>query len=261
VGHSPENVRSRSPRPRRKRPLTTPETRTLLEARSLVREFGVVRVVDGVSLSLVPGRVLAVFGPNGAGKTTLLKLLAGGLKPTEGTVVVDGHPVADLARSWRRRIGVVSHQSFLYGHLTVEENLRFYGKLYRLDRLEERVAERLEAVALTDRAHSPVSDLSRGLRQRAALARALLHDPEVVLLDEPFTGLDAHAAEVLRRQLRVLRDGRRAVVLVTHNLTEGVQMADDVAIQVRGRWVAEGERGKFPEAFAAYYRDTVDGTA
>jgi len=241
--------------------LDTSEQHPLLEARDLVREFGAVRVVDGVSLSLVPGRVLAVFGPNGAGKTTLLKLLAGGLKPTEGTVIVDGHPVADLTRNWRRRMGVVSHQSFLYGHLTVEENLRFYGKLYGLDRLDERIGERLEAVALTDRAHSPVDDLSRGLRQRAALARALLHDPEVVLLDEPFTGLDAHAAEVLRRQLRVLRDGRRAVVLVTHNLTEGVQMADDVAIQVRGRLVVEGERPDFPDDFAEFYRDTVDGAA
>ena len=241
--------------------MDTPEQRPLLEARDLVREFGALRVVNGVSLSLVPGRVLAVFGPNGAGKTTLLKLLAGGLKPTEGTVLIDGHPVAELTRVWRRRMGVVSHQSFLYGHLTVAENLRFYGKLYRLERLDERIAERLEAVALTDRANSPVSDLSRGLRQRAALARALLHDPEVVLLDEPFTGLDAHAAEVLRRQLRVLRDGRRAVVLVTHNLTEGVQMADDVAVQVRGRWVAEGPRQQFPDDFAEYYRDTVDGAA
>jgi len=216
--------------------------------------------VDGVSLSLAPGRVLAVFGPNGAGKTTLLKLLAGGLTPTAGTVVVDGHPVEDLARSWRRRIGVVSHQSFLYGHLTVRENLVFYARLYRLDDADARIDTRLQAVQLIDRAHSRVADLSRGLRQRAALARSLLHDPEVVLLDEPFTGLDAHAAEVLRRQLRVLRDGHRAVVLVTHNLSEGIQMADDVAIQVRGRWVVEGERDEFPADFAGHYRDVVDGT-
>ena len=233
----------------------------LLQAQDVVREYGAQRAVDGVSLSLTPGRVVAIFGPNGAGKTTLLKMLAGGLKPTTGRVLIGGAPVDGLDRRWRGRIGVVSHQSFLYGQLSVVENLRFYGRLYGLDDLPTRIPERLERVGLSDRGDSTVGSLSRGLRQRVALARALLHDPEVVLLDEPFTGLDAHAAEVLRRQLRVLKDGERAVVLVTHNLTEGVELADDVVIQVRGRFLVERPRDELPTEFEAFYRDAVDGAA
>jgi heme exporter protein A len=233
----------------------------LMQALDLVREYGAHKAVDGVSLSVQSGRVLAIFGPNGAGKTTLLKMLAGGLKPTSGEVRIGGLPIHSLDRDWRSRIGVVSHQSFLYGHLSVMENLRFYGRLYGLTDLKERIPLRLEEVGLADRSQSLVMSLSRGLRQRVALARALLHDPDVVLLDEPFTGLDAHAAEVLRSRLRVLKDGRRAVVLVTHNLTEGIQMADDVVIQVRGRFVAELTRSEIPEKFQAFYRETVDGAA
>jgi heme exporter protein A len=233
----------------------------LMQALDLVREYGAHKAVDGVSLSVQSGRVLAIFGPNGAGKTTLLKMLAGGLKPTSGEVRIGGLPIHSLDRDWRSRIGVVSHQSFLYGHLSVMENLRFYGRLYGLIDLKERIPLRLEEVGLADRSQSLVMSLSRGLRQRVALARALLHDPDVVLLDEPFTGLDAHAAEVLRSRLRVLKDGRRAVVLVTHNLTEGIQMADDVVIQVRGRFVAELTRSEIPEKFQAFYRETVDGAA
>jgi heme ABC exporter ATP-binding subunit CcmA len=232
-----------------------------LQAHDLVREYGAHRAVDGVSLALNPGRVLSIFGPNGAGKTTLLKMLAGGLKPSSGEVLIRGLSIQGIDRKWRSRIGVVSHQSFLYGHLSVMENLQFYGRLYGLRDLKSRIPDRLGEVGLADRAGSLVMSLSRGLRQRVALARALLHDPDVVLLDEPFTGLDAHAAEVLRNRLRVLKDGRRAVVLVTHNLTEGVQMADDVVIQVRGRFVVQRTRSEVPDDFQAFYRDTVDGAA
>lgn len=233
----------------------------ILEGLELVRRFGIQRAVDRVSISLVPGRVLGVFGPNGAGKTTLLKMLAGGLRATSGRLLVDGRPVEDLDRSWRRRIGMVSHQSFLYRHLTVTENLYFYGRLFGLRDLKKRIPDRLRRVGLEDRASEPVGALSRGIRQRVAVARALLHDPDVVLLDEPFTGLDAHAAEVLRGQLKILRDGKRAVVLVTHNLTQGVALSDDVAIQVRGRFVVEAERVALPDDFGTYYREVVEGAA
>ncbi len=241
--------------------MSDPVEGPFLRARDLVREFGAHRAVDRVSLALNHGRVLAIFGPNGAGKTTLLKMLAGGLTPTSGEVLVRGLPIHATDRAWRSRIGVVSHQSFLYGHLSVKENLEFYGRLYGLKDLRDRIPGRLNEVGLGDRAASPVLSLSRGLRQRVALARALLHDPDVILLDEPFTGLDEHAAEVLRDQLRILKDGRRAVVLVTHNLTEGLQLADDVVIQVRGRFVVECTRSDLPDQFQAFYRETVDGAA
>ncbi len=207
-----------------------------LEAVGLVRSFGGLRAVDGVSFQLEPGELLAVFGPNGAGKTTLLRMLGGVMRPDSGQVRVAG-ALADVAsRDWRHRVGIVSHQSLLYGQLTTTENLQFYGRLFGLTDLKIRIPERLESMGLSDRARTPVRELSRGLKQRVALARALLHDPEVVLLDEPYTGLDPHASAVLREQLSSLKDGRRTVVLVTHNLKQGLELADRVAIQVQGRF-------------------------
>ena len=232
-----------------------------LEAIKLVRTFGGIRAVDGVSFRLDQGLLLSVFGPNGAGKTTLLRMLAGVMRPTSGQIRVAGQTARVPDREWRRRVGVVSHESFLHGHLSVEENLLFYGRLFCLPDLRERVAERLMAMDLKDREKVPVGELSRGFKQRVALARALLHDPDVVLLDEPYTGLDAYAATLLREERRSLKDGQRTVVLVTHNLAEGLELADLVAIQVRGRFVALEDRGDFNvNRFEAFYRSIVEET-
>ena len=232
-----------------------------LEAQGLVRNFGGLRAVDGVSFQLAPGDLLAVFGPNGAGKTTLLRMLAGTLRPTEGGVRVAGEPADVADRAWRSRVGVVSHQSLLYGQLSAEENLRFYGRLFGLKDLRDRIPERLAGAGLADRASTPVRDLSRGLRQRVALVRALLHDPEVVLLDEPYTGLDAHAAAALRDQLASLKNGQRTVVLVTHNLGKGLEIADRVAIQFRGRFLAVEDRDDVDaSSFEGFYRSTVEAS-
>ena len=232
-----------------------------LEAIELVRTFGGCRAVDGVSFQLDRGLLLAIFGPNGAGKSTLLRMLAGGLRPTSGQIRVAGEAARVPDREWRRRVGVVSHESFLHGHLTAEENLLFYGRLFGLPHLKERVSEHVEAMGLREGAGVPVADLSRGFQQRVALARALLHDPEVVLLDEPYTGLDAHAAGLLREQLGSLKDGQRTVVLVTHNLRQGLELADRVAIQVRGRFVTLEEREQIDtNGFDSFYRATVEGT-
>ena len=160
---------------------------------------------------------------------------------------------------WHRRIGVLSHQSFLYGHLTLEENLHFFGKLFGLKDLAERVPERLRQVGLQDRARSLARTLSRGMRQRLALARTLLHDPDFVLLDEPYTGLDAHAASVLRGVLTSLKDGHRTVILVTHNISQGLELADRVAIQVRGRFVFLNHRDTVDAgSFEHFYRERVE---
>jgi len=177
-------------------------------------------------------------------------------------VLLDGKAVDVGDREWRRRIGVVSHQGFLYGQLTAAENLEFYGRLFGLSDLAERVPERLAAVGLEDRSRSVVRTLSRGMRQRLALARALLHDPEVVLLDEPYTGLDAHAAAVLNGVLASLKDGCRTVVLVTHNLGQGLELADRVAIQVGGRFRWIDDRDRVDGAtFEAFYRNVVEERA
>jgi heme exporter protein A len=235
-------------------------TETLVEARGLVREYGPLIAVDGVDLTLARGEFLTVFGPNGAGKSSLLGMLGGALRPTRGSVSVRGVPLDFGDVSWRRSIGMLSHRGFLYAQLTLEENLRFYGQLFGLEDLDTRVPERLERVGLAGRARSQVHELSHGMRQRLAVARALLHDPELVLLDEPFTGLDPSAAVVLHRVLRELRDGRRTVVMVTHNLGEGLALATRVAIQVAGRLAWEGsgeqvERGGFERR----YHEVVEG--
>ncbi len=232
----------------------------VLRASGLIKEFGPLRAVDGVGFDLCAGELLTVFGPNGAGKTTLLRILSGGLKPSEGEVTLRGRKLKAGDPDWYRRVGFLSHQSFLYGHLTLQENLTFFGRLFGLENLPTLVQERLEQVGLAERAGSLVRTLSRGMRQRLALARALLHDPEFVLLDEPYTGLDAHAAGVLRQVLASLKDGRRTVVLVTHNLSQGLELADKVAVQVRGRLVlfkdkAEVDGGNFERA----YRELVEG--
>ena len=233
-----------------------------LEAVGLVRNFGGLRAVDGVSFQLEPGELLTVFGPNGAGKTTLLRMLGGVMRPTSGHVRVAGAPADVTSRDWRHRVGVVSHQSLLYGQLTTEENLRFYGRLFGLSDLKMRIPERLASLGLEDRARTPVRELSRGLKQRVALARALLHDPEVLLLDEPYTGLDPHASAVLREQLASLKDGHRTVVLVTHNLIQGLELADRVAIQVQGRFSSVTDAASLDLAgFDALYHAAVKGPA
>jgi heme exporter protein A len=235
---------------------------TVVEARGLVREYGAVVAVDGIDLALGEGDFLTIFGPNGAGKSSLLGMLGGALRPTRGSVSLGGEPLDFGDPHWRRRIGMVSHRGFLYPQLTAGENLRFYGRLFGLRDLEERIPERLARVGLAEKAGFAVHKLSHGMRQRLSLARALLHDPELVLLDEPYTGLDPAAAAVLRRVLDELGDLRRTVVMVTHNLTEGLALATRVAIQVGGRlaWQA-GAAAIDRSTFEHVYHDVVEGRA
>jgi len=231
----------------------------VLRATELVREFGPLKAVDGIGFSLKAGQLMTVFGPNGAGKTTLLRVLSGALRPSEGEVYLREKRLEAGDPEWHRRIGVLSHQAFLYGHLSLEENLRFFGRLFGLNDLAKRIPERLEQVGLERRAKSLARTLSRGMRQRLALARTLLHDPEFVLLDEPYTGLDAHAASVLRGVLASLKDGNRTVILVTHNISQGLELADRVAIQVRGRFVFLDDRGAVDAGtFEQFYRERVE---
>ena len=230
----------------------------LLEANGLRRSFGLTAAVDGIGFTAEAGEVLAIFGPNGAGKSTLLAMLCGALRPDEGWVRVGDTKVGDRDVAWRGQIGVLSHRSFLYGHLNARENLVLYGRLYGVADPPGRAEELLETVGLARHARKQVRDFSSGMTQRLALARTLVHDPALVLLDEPFTGLDRSAALGLGDTVRGLRERGKAVVLVTHQLHEGVRLADRVAIQVRGRFALTGT--DFPRdsgAFEALYHDTV----
>jgi len=225
----------------------------MLSAEGLRHTYGRVVALDGVSLTLVPGQTLAIFGPNGSGKTTLLKVLAGLIRPQQGWARVAGG---------RRAIGWIGHQSHLYGHLSVRENLLFWAALYGVAAAERgvRAAAILERLGLSDRAGQPVWSLSRGLAQRAAIAKALVHDPRVLLLDEPFTGLDLAAAGDLRKLLGELRGAGRVLVLATHNVDEGVELATDVAFQRQGRLVQLAPRGArgAAEIAEAYRRAVTD---
>ena len=225
-----------------------------ISIRQLTKSYGRFRALNRVDMDVAPGSFLALFGPNGAGKSTLLGIIAGLVRPSRGQVFLDGDEITkDRDESLGRRIGVLSGQTYLYDELTVLENLRFYGNLYDVDNRRERIEELLHTVGMEGRSGSPVRTLSRGMRQRVALARALLHDPAVLLLDEPYSGLDQEALVMLKTILAA-RD--RTILLVTHDLVRGLEAADRVAILNRGRLVFKAEAsGLSPVELEQTYRD------
>jgi heme exporter protein A len=230
----------------------------VVEVEGLVRAFGGRRAVDGVSFGLGAGECLALFGPNGAGKTTLLRMLAGLSKPTAGTARIGG-VVLPGGPEVRAAVGLISHASMLYGALTARENVEFAAKLYHVRAPRAAAEAALARMRILDRADAPVRSLSRGLQQRVSIARAMVHEPRVVLLDEPFTGLDASGAAALGGALLELRAQGATLVLVTHNIEEGLGLATHAAIMRRGRLVRFEPRAAIDAAaYAAAYRSEVE---
>jgi heme exporter protein A len=231
--------------------------RPALQAEGLRRAFGLRRAVDGVSFALEAGECLALFGPNGAGKTTLLRMLGGLLKPTAGEARVDGVTLRDAAA--RRAVGVISHQSMLYSALTARENVEFAAGMYGVPDVPAAAERALRLMRVLDRADAPVRLLSRGLQQRVSIARAMVHGPRVVLLDEPYTGLDELGARALSSALGSLRDSGAALVLVTHHLAEGLAMATHAAMMFGGRIARYDRRDAVDDAaYAADYRAAAE---
>jgi heme ABC exporter ATP-binding subunit CcmA len=198
----------------------------LIRAEGLSKRFGTVRALTRACLQVDTGETVAILGPNGSGKTTLLRLIAGLLRPTEGSVLVDGATPLTV----RARIGYLGHEPYLYPHLSAEENLAFYARLYDVDR--SRATRLLSVVGMSHKRGTQVKDLSRGETQRVALARALLHDPEYLLLDEPFTALDESMAAALPTMIS--RTGRTTLV-ASHQMERAKAMAVRTVHLANGR--------------------------
>jgi heme exporter protein A len=217
--------------------------------------------VDDVSFALAGGECLALFGPNGAGKSTLLRMLGGLLKPTRGEARLAGRRVDDDP-TVRAGVGLLSHQSLLYAALTARENVTFAARLHGVPDPERAALAALERLRVADRADTPVRRLSRGLQQRVSAARAVVHTPRVLLLDEPYTGLDAAGAEALTETLTALAAGGAALVLVTHHLEEGLALATQVAVLHRGLIAFQAPRAAVdPGDFGRVYRELVSERA
>lgn len=229
----------------------------LVVASGLSRRFGGRRAVEDVSFTLRPGECLALFGPNGAGKTTLLRLLGGLLRPTSGFASVAGVRVPGGAEA-RAAVGIISHQTMLYGALTARENLEFNARLHNVRQYRDAAQSVLDSMRMGSRADTPVRAMSRGMQQRVSIARALVHGPRVLLLDEPFTGLDDAGAGALTEILEALRRAGTAMVLVTHNVSEGLALATHAGIMRDARLVSlEARSGVSSEEFSRAYRELV----
>ncbi len=209
----------------------------LVEVIGLRKAFGRHRVLKGINLSIETGTSVVLFGPNGAGKTTFLRILSTLSRPTSGTVRVAGVDIKNNPEGIRQYLGLVTHAPLLYGDLSAQENLSFYARLYGIDDSEKRIHELLERVGLLHRRRDLVRTFSRGMVQRMAIARALLHNPPILLLDEPDTGLDPQAAEMMTDFLREIGGSDRTVLMTTHHLERGLELADRVMILQGGRIV------------------------
>jgi heme exporter protein A len=229
----------------------------IVEVAELARAFGSRKAVAGVTFSLAPGDCLAVFGPNGAGKTTLLRILAGLLKPSSGSARLAGVPLPGGSRA-RSRVGLISHHTMLYEALSARENVSFAARLYGIRDPLTPVEDSLRRMSMLERADSPVRLLSRGMQQRVSIARAMVHAPQVVLADEPYNGLDESGARALTVLLRELRSSGTAIIIVTHNLAEGLSLATHAAVMQRGRFVRYDASERIDHgSYATTYREAV----
>ena len=230
----------------------------MIEAQRLVKTFGLKPVLRGLDFRVEHGEFVALVGPNGAGKTTFLRILATLSRPSMGEVCVRGHLLPAQATAVRRCLGVVTHQPLLYGDLTAEENLRFYGRMYGVRNLKQRIEDVLGMVGLIALRRDLVRQLSRGMQQRLSIGRAILHDPEILLFDEPHTGLDQKAAVMLDGVLHEVAARGRTVVMTSHDLTRVTDLADRVDILHNGKIAASVRRGEvdLAELTALYYSVT-----
>ncbi len=233
----------------------------MITVKKLVKRFGPKTVLRGLDFEVESGEFVALLGPNGAGKTTFLRILASLSRPAMGEVQIAGFFLPGQASAVRRRLGVVSHLPLLYGDLTAEENLRFFGRMYAVTDLNARITEVLEMIGLAPRRRDLVRTFSRGMQQRLAIGRAVLHDPDVMLFDEPHTGLDQDACVMLDTVLQEVAARGRTVVMTSHDLARTADLASRFDVLSRGKIVASVRRDEMEttDNLLAYYREAVSG--
>jgi heme exporter protein A len=232
----------------------------MITVKKLVKRFGVKTVLRGVDFAVAPGEFVALLGPNGAGKTTFLRILASLSRPSLGEVSIAGYKLPQEAAKIRARLGVVSHLPLLYGDLSAEENLRFYARMYNIMDRELRITEVLEMVGLEARRRDLVRTFSRGMQQRLAIGRAVLHDPDVVLFDEPYTGLDQDASSMLDDVLKTVAAKGRTVVMTSHDLARAEDLATRFDILSRGVVSASASRKQLRKSnLLTFYRQALAG--
>lgn len=230
----------------------------MITVKKLVKRFGLKTVLRGVDFAVQPGEFVALLGPNGAGKTTFLRILASLSRPSLGSVNIAGYQLPNQAAQVRARLGVVSHLPLLYGDLTAEENLRFYARMYNIPDADLRITDVLEMVGLEARRRDLVRTFSRGMQQRLAIGRAVLHDPDVVLFDEPYTGLDQDASTMLDEVLKTVAAKGRTVVMTSHDLARAEELATRFDILSRGVISASASRKDLKKTnLLAFYKQAL----
>ena len=232
----------------------------MITVKKLVKRFGLKAVLRGLDFEVQPGEFVALLGPNGAGKTTFLRVLASLSRPSLGEVQVAGYRLPHEAAQVRARLGVVSHLPLLYGDLTAEENLRFYARIYNIEDAESRITEVLEMVGLENRRRDLVRTFSRGMQQRLAIGRAVLHDPDVILFDEPYTGLDQDASSMLDDVLKTVAVQGRTVVMTSHDLARAEELATRFDVLSRGVIAASATDRQLKDTnLLAFYKQALAG--
>ncbi len=257
----------------------------MIRIHNVSKSFGAFVALKDINLDIMPGQFWMIVGPNGAGKTTLLKIIATLAKPSQGEVIIQtdslaaDRPTDPLAIeshrialppsqgktqpiAIRQQIGFIGHQSFLYNNLTAEENLKFYARMYHLSNAQQQIDRTLLMVGLMDRRHDLVRNFSRGMQQRLSIGRALLADPKIILLDEPFTGLDPNAIENFVQLFTALISPNRIIIMTTHDLHLGLDLASHFAVLSKGRIVQHGLTRDFDLLkFKSLYRKLTEETA
>ena len=211
----------------------------MIRVKNLTKSFGNFSALRGIDLQINSGEFWIIVGPNGAGKTTLLKIIATLSHPTNGVIEINQTDHQQARLQIRKQIGFIGHQNFLYNNLTAEENLKFYARMYSIKNSREVIAAKLNQVGLSDRGDDLVRNFSRGMQQRLTIARALLDEPQIILLDEPFSGLDQQGIDLFSELLTSLISPDRIIIMTTHNLQLGWELATHYAILSKGRIVAQ----------------------